>query len=200
METGLKVLLVEDHPIFRDGLASYLGLQRPGWTITRVGNGEDARAAMKVQPCEIAIIDFGLPGEDGMRVANDILDQWPETRCLLLSAQERPALTRAAMEAGIRGFIEKSASGRDILNAIENILAGHSIFDSQATDALPALSERQAQVLALLGEGHSNKEIRYRLGIAERTVRAHLTDIFTALGVHSRMQAVRRARDLGLVE
>jgi DNA-binding NarL/FixJ family response regulator len=100
----------------------------------------------------------------------------------------------------VKSFIAKTEDPETIASTIDAVLAGGTIFNSQhASGDVPELTGRQIEVLMLLAEGHGNKEIRHRLNIAERTVRAHLTELFHLLGAHSRMQAVLRAREWGLI-
>jgi DNA-binding NarL/FixJ family response regulator len=118
-----------------------------------------------------------------------------------MSGRDHAAMEMRARASPANGFVPKTTAAPDFVALIESALAGRSIFASPPRPvALPPLTLRQAQVLELLAEGHGNKEIRYRLGIAERTVRAHLTEIFQMLGVHGRMPAVIKARELGLIE
>ncbi|MDB5670710.1 MAG: two component transcriptional regulator, LuxR family, partial [Alphaproteobacteria bacterium] len=102
---------------------------------------------------------------------------------------------------GVRGFIAKTMPPEAIARSIDQVHAGGTSFDEvrASRTELPGLTARQAEILELLAEGHGNKEIRHRLGIAERTVRAHLTELFQLLDAHSRMQALIRAREMGLI-
>jgi DNA-binding NarL/FixJ family response regulator len=106
-----------------------------------------------------------------------------------------------ARAAGAAGFIAKTNLPETIIGMVEIVLQGGVAFGACARPGtIPVITPRQAEVLALLAEGHANKEIRHRLGIAERTVRAHLTELFHLLGANSRMQAVIRGREFGLIE
>jgi DNA-binding NarL/FixJ family response regulator len=142
-----------------------------------------------------------LPDQSGFEVLEVIAERAPQVSGLLISGRDQVAMRQRARSSSARGFISKTAPPAQIVANLEHVLAGGTVFeDSPASATVPVLTTRQAEILILLAEGHGNKEIRYRLGIAERTVRAHLTELFNILGVHGRMPAVIRARDLGLIE
>jgi len=198
---GATVLLVDDHPLFRDGFAGMAAVLRPEWRLGFASSASEALASIEAQVPDLVVIDIVLPGSDGFALAEGISARRPDLPCALISGREDLAARARARICGARGFIAKAAAPEEIVAALDRVLDGDSAFDG-APPASPfpvALSQRQGEVLSLLAEGHSNKEIRHRLDIAERTVRAHLTDLFHILGAHSRMQAVVRARELGLI-
>ncbi|CAM3213626.1 Response regulator transcription factor [Sphingomonas antarctica] len=195
----MRLLLIDDHPLFRQGFAAMIAEARPDWQCTPVGCGEDAEAAARRERFDIALIDLQLPGADGFQTLARIADAAPLLPCAIVSGREDAAARERARVAGAKGYIAKASEPAAMIARIEAIAAGGEGWDAGDGKA-PVLTERQRQVLALLCEGHGNKEIRHRLGIAERTVRAHLTELFGALGAHSRVQAVLRARTLGLCD
>jgi DNA-binding NarL/FixJ family response regulator len=193
------LLIVEDHPLFRAGLAHVAAQARPNWTLHFADTAGDARAVLSQLRASAVLIDIGLPDESGLSLAQSLVRDDPALSVLIISAREDPAATTLARRCGAKGFIGKDARPDDLIAAIEAVMNGEEAFDAgKSEDVIPALTTRQEEVLALLQEGCSNKEMRYRLGIAERTVRAHLTELFVLLGVHSRTQAIIRARELGL--
>jgi DNA-binding NarL/FixJ family response regulator len=196
--TGL--LIVDDHPLFAGGFVQMARTLRPEWTLRCAATAGQALAALREAAPDVAIVDIGLPGEDGFALIRTIHAGWPALPVLLMSGREDVAVRVRARGAGAAGFIAKSTAPEVVIAMLETVLRGGQVFDSgcQVLD-IPVLTTRQAEVLGLLAEGHANKEIRYRLGIAERTVRAHLTELFQVLGVNSRMQAVIRGRELGLI-
>jgi DNA-binding NarL/FixJ family response regulator len=194
-----SVLLVEDHPLFRDGFAGMISVLRPAWRLRVAGSTAEAVDAVATEPPDMAVIDIMLPGGDGFALVERITAK-TQVPCLLISGREDVAARARARQCGARGFIAKAQPPEAIVAALDAVLAGGTAFTDKAGQSPPiALSARQAEVLALLAEGHSNKEIRHRLDIAERTVRAHLTELFHMLGVHSRTQAIIRAREIGLI-
>ena len=194
----MNILVVDDHPLFRDGFGHMVRALRPQWAVQFSDNAEAALAACAQTMASLVVIDVGLPGDDGFVLLQKIADISPSTPQLLMSGRDDSAVRMRARAIGARGFIAKTNAPEAIIDAIDIVLAGGSVFDHPAGE-LPSLTPRQIEVLMLLAEGHGNKEIRHRLNIAERTVRAHLTEIFQMLGAHSRMQALLRARELGLI-
>ena len=214
----MNILVVDDHPLFRDGFGHMV---RAGWRCGLNGpcNFLTLEQAKKDAPkCRgeprsphvprrwpaFVVIDVGLPGDDGFVLLQNELRIFPlprlsfSCRAAMMSGRDDAAVRMRARAIGARGFIAKTNAPEAIIDAIDIVLAGGSVFDHPAGE-LPSLTPRQIEVLMLLAEGHGNKEIRHRLNIAERTVRAHLTEIFQMLGAHSRMQALLRARELGLI-
>jgi len=174
---------------------------RPSWTLAEAATGEEALAAIPAIRPDAVLVDVFLPDRDGFDLLHDIRARWAALPVILISGRDHAAMETRARGSPANGFVAKSTAGPNFVAAIEGALAGHSVFASRFPESeLPPLTLRQAQVLELLAAGHGNKEIRHRLGIAERTVRAHLTDIFHMLGVHGRMPAVIKARELGLIE
>ena len=147
----------------------------------------------------LVIVDVVLPGEDGFSLVKSIAAAAPGLPQILTSGREDAAVRIRAWASGARGFIAKNAPADELLRMIDKVLGGGTCFATEAPGGLPDLSARQSEILMLLSDGHGNKEIRHRLNIAERTVRAHITELFQVLGAHSRMQALIRARELGLI-
>ena len=195
------ILIVDDHPLFLQGFAHMAQALRPDWSLQAVGSAAQAIAALGALVADVVIVDVGLPGEDGFQLLKDIACRWPGLPAILISGRNDTAMRVRARASGAAGFIAKTALPQTIVATVEAVLLGQVAFAADdASTNLPVLTTRQAEVLVLLSEGHANKEIRHRLGIAERTVRAHLTELFQLLGANSRMQAVIRGRELGLIE
>lgn len=194
------ILVVDDHPLFRDGFAYMARVLRPAWSLRFAASASSALELLREVRPDLVIVDIGLPGEDGFTLVKTIAMAFPGLPQALISGRDDAAVRVRARSCGARGFIAKTTLPESMAEQVDAVLAGHSAFaPDDAGGALPELTTRQAEVLLLLTEGHGNKEIRHRLGIAERTVRAHLTDLFQLLGAHSRTQAIIRARELGLI-
>ncbi len=171
---------------------------RPDWTLHAAATAADALRQLHALQVHLALIDVGLPGDDGFSLLRSMADHWPGLPAVLISGRDDAAMRVRARASGAAGFIAKTASPEAIVGMLDTVLQGGLAFD-EAAAGMPVLTTRQAEVLELLAEGCSNKEMRHRLGIAERTVRAHLTELFQLLGANSRMQAVIRGRELGLI-
>ncbi len=193
----MRILLVEDHPLFRDGFAAMLAHHRADWRLDAAGSAAAAMAALD-DAHDLIIVDIHLPGTDGFETVRQLAARAPQTPRVMISGREDDAAPRRSRDCGASGFIAKAWEPERIVATLERVLAGGSGFDA-ARGGPATLTARQLEVLALLGEGHSNKAIERRLDIAPRTVRAHLTDIFAALDADGRLQATLRARELGLI-
>ena len=197
----MRLLIVEDHPLFLEGFQAMVARICPEWGLDSAGCGAAAMESIAQQPPDAVLLDVFLPDGDGFDLLDRLHARWPDLPVVLMSGRDHAAMAMRARKSPARGFIPKVAAGADFVAMIEAAVGGGTAFADSATPGeRPALTPRQAQILALLAAGHGNKEIRHRLGIAERTVRAHLTELFQLLGVHGRMLAVIRARELGLIE
>lgn len=208
----VQVLLVDDHPLFHEGLASAFARLAPDLGIVSADSAETGLALLRESPgIELALIDLILPTMDGLAALTLYAAEFPHIPRLLISGKDDPAIISRARDAGASGFLCKSLPLEQLLSALRLVLDGGAYFDLRAP--LPVLREaraadrdpsgdltlRQLEVLKLLGDGRSNKEISSVLAIADRTVRAHLTELFRTLGVSSRTQAVLAAQRLGLL-
>ena len=212
-----RILLVDDHPLFHEGLASVFARRAPDLAIVSADSAEAGLALLRGSPAiDLALIDLILPTSDGIAVLTTYGAAVPYIPRVLISGKEDPAIVRRARDAGASGFIPKSLPLDRLLGALRGILNGGAYFEAELStegtgeslrpEGAPAghataehLTLRQLEVLKLLGEGRSNKEISSTLAIADRTVRAHLTELFRALGVSGRAQAILAAQRLGLL-
>jgi len=196
-----RILVVDDHPLFCEGLAHALRRLRPSWELQFAQSATCAQRVLAAGSLDLAIVDVGLPDVDGFSLLRSIAAQYPGLPQILISGRNDAAVRVRARSCGARGFIAKTMPPESIVASVDAVLRGEDAREAPAEGeaAMPALSPRQAEILELLSEGHGNKEIRHRLGIAERTVRAHLTELFQLLDAHSRTQALIRARELGLI-
>lgn len=211
---AMKLLVVDDHPLFRDGLAALLRQANPD---TQVFQACDSEAGMEMAQAtgdlDAVFVDLMMPGLAGEAAVKEFARRRPELPVIVLSSSENPSDVKRVLKAGALGYIPKSASAQTVLSALQLVLTGNiyvppllaAAADSTATEQntaaptpLSALTERQVEVLKQLRHGHSNKEISNRLGIAEKTVKAHVAAIFRALNVVNRTQAANAARELQL--
>jgi two-component system, NarL family, nitrate/nitrite response regulator NarL len=206
-----RVLIVEDHPLFREGLVQLLQHRLQNCEIIAVGTAEQGLERLAQAPKPDAIVlDLNLPGMDGLSALSRFADRFHDIPVIVISGDDNGETVQRAIQAGARAFIPKSLPGASIVQAIEQGLTGYvqmqdathlfSHVEPPDANALPeGLSLRQMEVLALICEGKSNKQIARELGIVERTVKSHVTAIFGALGVINRTQAAMVAERLGLI-
>ncbi|MEO6601179.1 MAG: response regulator transcription factor [Polyangiaceae bacterium] len=207
----VQVLLVDDHPLFHEGLASAFARLAPDLSIVSADSAEAGLTVLRTESIELALIDLMLPTLDGLSALALYAGEFPHIPRVLISGKDDPAVIAQARDAGASGFLCKSLALDQILAALRAVLDGGAYFALGAPAPLPMtpstgerapsgdLTLRQLEVLKLLGDGRSNKEISSALAIADRTVRAHLTELFRTLGVSSRTQAVLAAQRIGLL-
>jgi len=198
-----RILIVDDHPLYREGMMSALRAELAGVEVVAAGTAEEGLQVLEADAeVDLVLIDLRLPGMDGLSALSVYAERFPAVARLLVSGAEEPALVRRAFSAGASGFLPKSMSVADVSAAIRQVLAG-GVFVPGET-ALPRsegsqLSLRQLEVLRLLGEGRSNKQIARALDITERTAKAHVAAIFEALDAENRTQAVLAGQRRGLL-
>ena len=193
------VLLIDDQPLFSCGFTQMARVLRPHWILHTLTSAEQAMNALDHLTPDLAIISVALPDENGFTLLFTMAARRPNLRLALISERDDALVRFRGRAGGASAFIFKTSPPAIIVSMIDAVLRNDAASSDSNRAGVPLLTARQAEVLTLLAAGHSNKEICHRLGIAERTVRAHLTELFNQLGATSRMQAVIRARELGLI-
>jgi DNA-binding NarL/FixJ family response regulator len=202
---NLRILIADDHALVRRGLRSVLEA-RTGWTVCgEAQNGREAvKLGLKLRP-DIFLLDVTMPELNGLDATRQICRALPTASILILTMHESEELCGEAMQAGARGCVLKSDSPRQLLEAVETVAAGRKYFprppaprsvgqrSSGDGAGPPRLSAREREIVQLLAEGHTSKEIASRLGIAFKTVDAHRTNIMRRLNVHAVADLVRYA-------
>ncbi len=190
------VMIVDDHAIFRMGLASLLGTAKDLSVVGDAGDGESAvKKALKLRP-DVVIMDFLMPGMDGAEATRRILAEWPEAKVVIFTTYDAANGIGHALDAGAKGAIVKKAEFDDLLDAIRAVAAGGTFISPEIAQVLkssPAtapLSPRQADVLELVTLGLSNEDIAYKLGITAPVVRDYLKTTFAKIGAANRAEAV----------
>lgn len=205
----MKLLLVDDHALFRDGLRYVLDQLEQDVRITEAGTCGEAFAVLeKDAEFDLILLDVGLPGMSGLDGLKKIRAMTPTTPVVILSGSEESGLIRRALDMGVMGYIPKSLSGEIMLQAIQLVMKGgryvpdHVLNDVKDVSLPKAfnLTTRQTEILGLIALGKSNKDIARKLGIADNTVRVHISSIFQSLKVSNRTEAARLAMQEGLVE
>jgi len=210
----IRVLIADDHVLFRDGLRALLGAAPDAELVGEAADGETAlRLAEQTQP-DLVLMDLQMPGLGGINATRRIVEASPHINVLIVTMFEDDQSVMAAMRAGARGYLLKGAGHSEMLNAIRTVGRGAAMFSpaiaarlisyfgSMAPPApqtvFPQLSDREREVLTLIAHGASNADIAARLVLSPKTVRNHITNILSKLQAADRTEAILRARDAGL--
>jgi len=211
----MKLLIVDDHAIVREGVAAMLRQAGPDTVVLQAGDGAEGVHLAESHPdLDAVFLDLQMPGTDGMSAVPEFGRRRPALPVIVLSSSEDPEDVRRALSLGALGYVPKSALPQTLLSALRLVLAGDVYVPPLMLDATPrgvpaqpaadtgrqgTLTERQLAVLRLLSKGLSNKEIGRALNLSDKTVKAHITVIFKALDVVNRTQAASAARRAALL-
>jgi DNA-binding NarL/FixJ family response regulator len=205
MSEPLRILLVEDQYFARLALHSVIDARADMCIVAETANGAEAISAYRQHRPDLTIMDLRLPGASGFDAIAAIRQENPEARIIVLSNYEGIADIRRALDLGAMGYLTKDADADTLLEAIQRVQHGHRFLPPTVAKLfadnpdLDPLTAREEQVVRLLAEGLSNKEIGSRLGIAEKTVRVHMTHILDKLGVSDRTQLLIVAVQRGII-
>jgi len=197
--TPVRVVLVDDHAVVRSGLAQLLGGADGIEVVGQAGEGGEAVELVRRTRPDVVVMDLQMPGMDGVEATRRIVEEDLGAEVVVLTSYSDSTRIVAALDAGAVGYLLKDADPEDVLAGVRAVSRGESPLDpkvarrlltDRATPANPAqLTPREAEVLSLVRSGLANKQIARRLGISERTVKAHLTSVFQRIGVVDRTQA-----------
>jgi len=195
----MKILIIDDHALFREGLSYVLHKLEEEVKIFEASHYEQAlQHISKNTDLDLVLLDLNLPGKDGFAVLDTITNNYPAMPVVIISASDHSRDIKRALDAGAMGYIPKYTTSSVLLNALRLILSGGIYVPPGKTDnEASVLTPRQLEVLELLIEGCSNKVIASRLELAEATVKMHVTSIFKGLGVSNRTQAAMAAKNSG---
>ena len=205
----MRVLVVDDHPVVRQGLIAILRFEPD---LELVGEAADGREAVRLileRRPDVVLLDLRLPELSGVEVMRAVRPQAPEVRFLVLTTYDTEMYIAPALAAGARGYLLKDAAPDELVRGVRAVMEGRAalepsvaarLLDRMAEPEGGELSEREREVLALLVRGASNKGIAHQLRLSENTVKAHVAHIFNKLGVQSRAEAVAVALQRGLVD
>jgi DNA-binding NarL/FixJ family response regulator len=206
MSKKITVLLVDDHGLVRRGFRRMLEDEPDIEVVGEAGDGEESvKLARKLRP-QVVVMDCALPGMNGLEATRQIIDESPETSVLMLSMHSESTWVRQAIEAGARGYVLKNAMDLELGPAIRKIAAGETVFDPKVEQKTTlrgerntALTQRELEVLQMIVDGKSNKEIAMALDLSANTVAVHRANIMNTLGIHKTAELVVYAIRAGLV-
>jgi DNA-binding NarL/FixJ family response regulator len=211
---ALRVLIADDHPLFRHGIRELLNLAPDVQVIGEATTGEEVIMQAEALHPDVILMDVNMPGVNGIEATRRILHDSPHIRILVVTMFEDDGTVFAAMRAGARGYILKDAEKENILRAIQAVGNGESIFSPTIATRLidffttqvsalpreifPSLTDREREILQLIARGRSNADIARELSLSPKTVYNYVSNILTKLQVADRAQAIIRAREAGL--
>jgi len=214
----ITLLLVDDQRLMRDGLRTLLELEDDLQVVAEAENGRQALEAYARHRPDVVLMDIRMPGMDGVEATRRLRERWPQARVIILTTFDDDEYVFEGLRAGALGYLLKDVSGHELAEAVRTVAGGGALIEPSvarkvvaefarlAPPARPAnaglaepLSSREQEVLQLLAQGLTNRQIADRLFLAEGTVKNYITSILQKLGVRDRTQAALRARELGLL-
>ncbi len=200
----VRVVIVDDHTLLREGTIQLLDQQAEVEVVGQAGSGEEGLEVLRRLRPDVALIDVQLPGMSGLALARTVMASLPEVRVLIVSAYDDYAYVAEALEIGVGGYLLKTATARELADAVRAVADGIFVLDQALSSRLtrrrqtgqPAsstLTRRESEVLGVLARGRSNQQIAAELGLGQRTVEGHVSSVLGKLGVASRAEAVAYA-------
>lgn len=189
-ERVIRVAVVDDHPVFRDGTAAVLGREEDMDVVALGGSLDEALAIVNAADApDVLILDVRLGEENGLK----LLGRHGRTAVIMFSAFDYPQYHHVALRSGAAGFVAKSVETRELINAVRAAAAGRLVFERQVEPPPPVLTPREADVVRLVADGRTNEEVGFALGVTSKTVEAHLGRIFERTGIQTRTELATRA-------
>jgi DNA-binding NarL/FixJ family response regulator len=211
----VRVVLADDHPMYRYGLSAVLAQAESVEVVASVGSGRELLEAFELHHPDVVITDLSMPDLDGVAATHELVGRDPEVGVLVVTMHEDDEHVFAALRAGARGYLVKGADGDEIVRSVQAVAHGDAVYggsvarrivafysggadESPAQRAFPELTPREREVLELVATGCRNHEIARRLGMSEKTVRNHVSQVLLKLQVPDRTAAALKAREAGL--
>ncbi|HEY0537586.1 MAG TPA: response regulator transcription factor [Actinoallomurus sp.] len=206
----IRVLIADDHPVVRQGLRTFLGVQEDIEVVGEASNGAEVVSRAEALTPDVILLDLKMPDVDGLTALRELRDRGVSSRVLVLTSAGEPTRVLPVVRAGASGFLYKDVDPHALVQAIRAVHDGHVLFAPDAADAMlapaqgdkgtAALTEREREVLGEIARGRSNREIARALVVSEKTVKTHVSNILMKLGLQDRTQAALYAVRHGLVE
>lgn len=202
MSDTIDILVVDDHPLFRQGVVHSLQMDPALRVVGETASGEEALALAQALLPEVVLLDISMPGWNGIVTAEKIAMACPATAIVMLTGSDDKDKLLSALKAGARGYVLKGVSARELADVVRAAVAGEvyvspsiaaemlvSLTQGRAPDPLQELTEREREILALIGQGLTNREIGERIFLSEKTIKHYVTNILQKLQVRSRVEA-----------
>jgi NarL family two-component system response regulator LiaR len=215
MSAKIQVLLADDHVLVRQGIRQFLEESGDIEVVAEAGNGAEAIRLVEAHRPDVAVLDIRMPDVTGIEATRQIKERFPEVRVLILTAYDDDPYIFAMLQAGADGYVLKTASADELVDAVRTVYQGESALSPEVTskvirqiasskpggasEQVEPLTDRELDVLRLAAKGKTNREIGSELGISHRTVQGHLASIYGKLGVNSRTEAVTEALRRGWI-
>ncbi len=214
MSAKIRIVIADDHAILREGIRALLQLQPDIEVVGEASNGTEAIEAVGRLDPDVVLMDIAMPGLGGIEAALELKKQGRRAKILILSQYEDREYVRRLLKAGVAGYVLKKSAGAELANAVRAVHRGGLVLDPEvartameeanpatpgAADPYDALTDREKQVLKLVAEGKSNKEVAEVLGISVKTAMSHREHVMEKLGVHNRTELVRFAIKRGVI-
>jgi DNA-binding NarL/FixJ family response regulator len=212
MKEKIKVVLVDDHAILRDGIRALLNLSDDIEIVGEASEGNEAIEKVSKLDPDVVVMDIALPGMDGLEASRRITKQFPRTKILILTQHDEKEFIFSAIKAGVLGYLPKRALGTELISAIRTVNRGDSFLypsaasmlinnyrtNAQEQDPYDSLTPREREILKLIADGKTTKDIAGALCISLKTVTGHRTHIMEKLGFHNRTELIKYALRKGL--
>jgi len=218
MTNPIRLMIVDDQKLMREGLRTLLELEGGFEIVAEAGDGQAALDAYAELQPDVVLMDIRMPGMDGVEATRRLHEKWSNARVIILTTFNDDAYVFEALRVGALGYLLKDLSGHELANAVQTVANGGVLIDPSVArkvvaefarltpsarpinDGLPdPLTERELDVLRLLSEGMSNREIGNKLSLTEGTVKNYVTNVLQKIGARDRTQAALRGRELGLI-
>jgi DNA-binding NarL/FixJ family response regulator len=206
----IRVLIADDHPVVRQGLRTFLGVQDDIEVVGEAGDGRETVALAESLAPDVILLDLKMPGVDGLAALRELRERGVTARVLVLTSAGERARVLPVVRAGAAGYLYKDVDPQALVQAIRAVHDGHVLFAPEAADAMLAsdnddkgaapLTEREREVLVHIAQGKSNREIARALVVSEKTVKTHVSNILMKLGLQDRTQAALYAVRRGLTD
>ncbi len=194
-----RILIADDHEVVRKGVRSILESEPGLEVVAEASNGREVVERATATKPDVVVLDIGMPELNGLEATRHLLKASPKSEVLILTVYETEELIREVLRAGARGYVLKSDAGRLLLSAVETVSAHKPFFTSHQKQPATPFTPREREVLQLLAEGRTNKEVAAVLGIGLKTVETHRMNLMAKLGVHSVVELVHYAIRNGIV-